>query len=518
LDYKKVYRISVQTRHYGSYDISLHLLNSITSPHTETEISWMIHASAPRKGLKLVEDFGGYWEKFGFWTEEYALGETVFKFLQRSLRRSKEDARTRLYHIWPFFIWTAMVAHLNFWKRSDYEIELTDKTTNNIIIPRHDYQTGQRFQSIAKRKKSNGLFSLMRDFYEQFIIQTQEQYSFLSRDLICKFIFYGVLNSEGEQRGLELLENSLQEIDDKKDSCDQENLATLLRSFIEKIKKGGYLPKNLFFAIQRFHRWNYLTSDAELSAQARTINELSDTYHLQDLEENFPGTRTRFFLETVFVDSDVELKKALLEIVLKQHRDNVSYDETLNLLSTMQKEFEMSEKEQYFLSRLSYPHLKPTDSATLVTAPSDGATQADVVIRLEDYDGIPYWVRKPVSPKEISKLHQLFMDSNLPVFFKPEHRFIVAVSERGHVIGGLFYSYIDDKTVYMEKIVVSGHFRRKGISEGVMHEFFDRMRGERIQSVTTGFFRPEYFYRFGFKVERKYAGLVKDLGEQGEEL
>lgn len=55
----------------------------------------------------------------------------------------------------------------------------------------------------------------------------------------------------------------------------------------------------------------------------------------------------------------------------------------------------------------------------------------------------------------------------------------------------------------MEKIVVSGHFRRKGISEGVMHEFFKRMSGERMQPVTTGFFRPEYFYRFGFKIERK---------------
>jgi predicted GNAT family acetyltransferase len=411
-----------------------------------------------------------------------------------------------------------MVGHLNFWKRSGYEVELVDKSANNMIIPRHDYQTGQRFLSIAERKKSNGLYSLMRDFYDQFIIQTQEQYSFLSREFICRFIFYGVLNSEGEQRGLELLTASLQEIEEKKESCDEDNLANLLKTFLEEIKREGYSPKNLFFAIQRFHRWNDLTKDAELSAQARTINELSDTYHLHELEDSFPGTRTRFFLESVFADSDTELRKALLEVVLKQYRDKISYDETLKFLSTMQEEFELSEKEQYFLSRLSYPHLKPTDSATLVTAPSDGTTFADVVVQLEDYDGIPYWVRKPVSPKEISKLHQLFLDSNLPVFFKPEHRFMVAVSERGHVIGGLFYSYIDDKTVYMEKIVVSGHFRRKGISEGLMHEFFNRMRGERIQSVTTGFFRPEYFYRFGFKVERKYAGLVKDLGVQDHDV
>jgi N-acetylglutamate synthase-like GNAT family acetyltransferase len=63
----------------------------------------------------------------------------------------------------------------------------------------------------------------------------------------------------------------------------------------------------------------------------------------------------------------------------------------------------------------------------------------------------------------------------------------------------------------MDKIVVSNRYRRKGISEGLMNDFFNRMRGEHVDFVTTGFFRPEYFYRFGFKIEKKYSGLVKDL-------
>ncbi len=41
------------------------------------------------------------------------------------------------------------------------------------------------------------------------------------------------------------------------------------------------------------------------------------------------------------------------------------------------------------------------------------------------------------------------------------------------------------------------------------------MKNEHYEFVTTGFFRPEYFYRFGFKIERKYAGLVKILSGDG---
>jgi N-acetylglutamate synthase-like GNAT family acetyltransferase len=63
----------------------------------------------------------------------------------------------------------------------------------------------------------------------------------------------------------------------------------------------------------------------------------------------------------------------------------------------------------------------------------------------------------------------------------------------------------------MEKIVVSNRYRRKGISDRLMNELFNRLKSEKIKYVTTGFFRPEYFYRFGFKIEKKYSGLVKDL-------
>jgi N-acetylglutamate synthase-like GNAT family acetyltransferase len=49
------------------------------------------------------------------------------------------------------------------------------------------------------------------------------------------------------------------------------------------------------------------------------------------------------------------------------------------------------------------------------------------------------------------------------------------------------------------------------VSEGLMTEFFNRAKGEGVKFITTGFFRPEYFYKFGFKIAPKYSGLVKEL-------
>ena len=180
-------------------------------------------------------------------------------------------------------------------------------------------------------------------------------------------------------------------------------------------------------------------------------------------------------------------------------------------MSGIQSEFKLSEREDFFLTRLSYPHLKPTDSATLIKIKSESFATANLVIQVEDSDGKIIMLRNPVSPKEISRLHQLFIETNLLVHFRPEHQFLVALSDRGYIIGGLFYFRTDEQTAHMEKIVVSNRYRRKGISEALMNELFNRLRDDHISYVTTGFFRPEYFYRFGFKIERKYSGLVKNL-------
>jgi len=500
---KSSYRVSVQTRYQGSYDFVLNHLDQDMDEEIVSQINWLIHAGAPAKGIRLLEDFGGLWKQNKIWTEDYYPGDTVGRFFERTLRRDTEENRQRLYHIWPFFVRTAIAAHVNFWRRTGYTLELTDKSIDNIVIPPHDYQTGMRIVSIASRQETKDLSILLEDFCTIFIKQTQERYPFIEQPHIQYNIFSGILDSEGKDKGLEFLHEAKKNISLE---CFEE-ITIELQSFLAEVEQKGFIPRQMHFAINRFHRWFQLNEDANLSAQAQSMNEMYDTYQLQQLEKKFPETRTRFFLETIFRESSTEIRDSLNQILQRQHAQELSQESMLEAISNLPKEYDLTEKEEYFLSRLSYPHLKPTDSALLLANQSI----ADVVVSLEDYDGLPYLVRKPVTPKEIARLHQLFLEANLPVNFSPEHRFIVTISERGFVIGGLFYKALDAETVYMEKIVVSSQLRRKGISDGLMQEFFNRLRDEKIQNVTTGFFRPEYFYRFGFKVERKYAGLVKDL-------
>ncbi len=505
------YRMAVQTRYQGSYDIMLCINRRIPAKMLRNEINWLIHIGRARAGVSLVDQFGGYWSEYHIWSKEYNSDMSCERFISRSLRRKRENNEKRIYHLWSFFTWSAAWAHLQFWKRTNFNYSLKNKSADNIVIPSHDYQTGIRLISISHRIETTSLYKLLIDFQKEFVQDMEQKFELLQQGEMWFYIFSAVINALDEERGVAELRRmaaGLKAHDTAKKELD---------AFLEEYDRHGHLPKRLFFAIRRFERWKILNDKASLSAQARTLNEFYETYRLGELEKKYPETRTNFFLHTVFADSSDALKQALYEIVRKHHSKKYTAEEMVVFISDLLQEFDLSEKEHFFLTRLSYPHLKPTDMAEFVNLQSDGRALADVVVRIEDYDGNWYMVRQPISPKEISRLHQIFMETQLPVSFKPEHRFMVAVSERGNIIGGLFYSYIDVKTVYMEKIVVSNRFRRKGISEGIMNEFFSRMRSEHVETVTTAFLRPEYFYRFGFKVERKYSGLVKDLTVDDDE-
>ena len=503
-----VYRVSVQTRFQGGFDFVINLEHGKTTRMLKEEMNWLIHACAPDRGMKLVEEFGGFWKEFNLWTEEYIAGDSLQKYFAKMMRRATEETRQRLYHLWPMFIWTGISAYVSFWRRTGYRYQTSDISPTNIMIPPHDYLSGVRIFSIRKRKKSKGLSALILNFSAQFIKPLEHRYPFIKHKDKWFFIFSGIIDALGEERGRLRLNELLQWL---RVQGKHAHLQAYLQRYLRDMEQNGFTPKNLYFAVQRFKRWAELNPEADFSAQLFTLNELYETYRLSELEARYPGLRIRYFLESIFADSKPEMRRQLVGILRRVQNSHIVHEERLKLFSELRNRFELSAKEEFFLSRLSYPHLQPEASAGWMSAPGSEGQQNDVVVTLEDYEGGRYHVRKPISPKEISRLHRIFLEANLPVVFKPEHRYLIAVSERGFVIGGLFYRILQEDTVHIEKIVVSSKYRRKGISEGLMQEFFSRMHDARFRYVTTGFFRPEYFYRFGFKIERKYAGLVKDL-------
>ncbi len=508
---KSVYRVTVQTRYQGSFDLAINLNNILSDAAVVDEIKWLIRAGSIGDDEHLVEDFGGYWPEYGLWSEEYIPGETAGKFLRRITRLNKEIMIERILLLWPFFIWNGTAGYIKFWMRTGKTLELRDPSPENIIVPAHDYQTGTRIISISSRQDHEDILSMLLNIFDKFVSDTENEISVLKGIGKYKYIFSGLIETLGIEHGLRVLKECLELCKLNTMKKDVKSFAEELSIYITTVEESGYLPKKLYFAIKRYHRWIKLTENATIEARAETLSELYNTYQLHDLEIENPETRIRFFTATVFAVSTQDLLKRMKKIIRGQRVGSISQNNLSQYISAIQKDLTMTEDDLFFLTRLTYPYLSPTDSADLITMETGGVSDMDVVVLLQDYDGAEFRVRAPVNPKEITRLHQLFLNNNLAVKFTPEHRYLIAASDRGHLVGGLFYSVTDEKSVHIEKIVVTNSYRRKGVSDGLLNEFFKRMKSDHRLFVTTGFFRPEYFYRFGFTTERKYAGLVRKL-------
>ena len=504
---KSVFRIAIRTRVREQLDLALNLNRELPAEDAREEINWLIVCSEGRGLGPLVEVFGGSWPEHDLWTEEFIPGETLDHAVKRLARRHEDPERVTGW--WPFAAWAALSAYIDFWNRTGRRLVVADPTPANVIVPMHDYHTGARLVSISSRAPFDSLPTMLRSFRRIFVEPVEANHPELAGLAGWDILFSSVLEIIGEQEGAAQLRAILENA-----SSEDREMVERLEVFLESVGRRGFLPRRLFFAAKRFRRWDRLNPDATLSARARTLHEIFETYDVGELRAAYPEARARFFRETVFRNASEVLAHGLETVISRLRSGELAPDELSAAVADLRAHLSLEADEDFFLARLSYPYLRPEDEVQYVAAAAGGIQQSEMVVTVEDGDGNPYRIRHALSAKEIGRLHRLFLTAKLQVQFRPEHRFLVAISERGDLIGGLFYEEQPEaSSAHMEKIVVAEGFTSRGIASALIEELRNRLRTAGRRSLTTGFFRPQFFYRMGFTVERRYAGLVQSLVE-----
>lgn len=507
---RRIYKINIQTRFQGSFSVILTVYNPNIREKILEEINWMILAGSRYFLTELVEDFGGIWDEHDMWTSKYLPSDTVRRQIIRLSKKNVNNvASDKDIILWHFYIWNCSATYFNFIRLTNFKYKISSPDIDAFYVPEHDYNLGSRLVTFSTRENYISFKESIDNFEKCFLYKTVSEYPSLADDNYPFFIYSGILNAFGEDLGLKMLKEYLI----MEENSPLKNIARveLLTHFITEVESNGFLPKQIYFAINRFLRWYDINRDASNIALAHTLNDIYETYQLNAFESEYPELRIRFYLNTVFKFSTVKLRDHITKLINNIRLKKQSLDNISDSLLHIKLDTEMSEKEEYFLTRLTYPFVKPDVPAVLVKASSEAGTETNLVVQYEDSEGNNLFIRKPVNPKEINKLFQLFLDANLRVTFKAEHQYLVVTSEQGHIVGGLFYMIEDSETVRMEKIVISRKFRGKSISDLLMKDFFSRLVSSKFINLTTGYYRPEYFYKFGFKLDSKFGGLVKEL-------
>ncbi len=282
--------------------------------------------------------------------------------------------------------------------------------------------------------------------------------------------------------------------------------------FLAEVKEWGYTPLRVHFAARRYARWLEVNPGATAEARGKMLGELWGTYRLGELEAVWPDTRVRFFRQTVFAGARSELGAAL-DRLMSDARDRPGGVNLEEQIAANRLALRPTAEEDYFLARLTYRFLTPADEALLIALPSGGHQTTGLVTGLRDETGARYWIRGPASPREVARLLRLFGEASLSVSFTAEHEFLLALDGSDAVLGGLFWRAVDPERVHMEKVVIGRRHRGLGVADGLVREFFRRLRSREVRVVETGFYQPDYLRRFGFRTDVGSGGLVAGIAE-----
>ncbi|MBD3160992.1 MAG: GNAT family N-acetyltransferase [Candidatus Eisenbacteria bacterium] len=512
---KTVVRFTVRLRNGRVDEFVVKVLRKIDPREAEAEADWMIRLGTRERAVRLVPEFGGFWPEHGVWSEEFLSNDTVLAYLKRLTRNPTPERNQRVLAVWPHLAWSALATFVEFWHRSGRKVVLAEPVPFNIVVAPHDYQEGSRLVSVSARTAFDGLAEMIRSSYEGFVDSTEAAFPILRGIVPRRIAFAAMLEALGEEDGIPLLWRALAEMREKLEAGDADPAWSKwhkeLGRTLDEVERDGYAPRRLVMAVRRYHTWITLNAGASAHARAVTLQEIYETYTLPGLEAQHPEIRIRFFRMTVFSDARPRIAEEL-DTLIRDHRDApLGLDVLLRRMTILHQAMELTEEESYFLARMTYSHLKPAQRVRIELHEEGGETTADLVEEMADDEGGVVRIRSAETPKEVMRLHHLFEQSGLSVVFRPEHQFLLGTDEHDVVIGGLFYRPVDREWVHMEKIVVSPRHRGRGAGDRLMESFLERLRDAHVARVTTGFFRPHYFYRFGFKLERGTAGLVKDL-------
>lgn len=502
---KSVYRVSVRTRELRTLKFALNVSDELNHEEIEQELRWLITIGHENPNLHVVERVGAYVPELRLWSEEFIPGYTVAQYLRLGEWGDLPEEHPDAEYIWPHFAWTGIYTFAKVWQRSGYQFHIETPLPDRVIIPIHDYHIGGKLVSLANSKQGGSAREFMEAVNQYFLKGTLKSHPNMDLELDPDLKFHAVYEALEPQEATKFFEEL------EADKALDKKLRKELEDFLEKTQHKGNVPKSVYFAIRRYHRWISLNQDATLKAKAGLLKNLYHDYKISLSERDYPDARVRLFLETVFKDHPKSMVKYLRGLMkdLRIHRHD-----TLSLqteLSNYVRTEKPDEADSFFLKRIAFPELPPADQIDLIATRSTALDDVEIMISRRDQMGQSYRIRRAMTPKEIIQLKQLFDKSNLPVDFSQEHEYLVALNENGRVIGGLFFMVEEESIVYLDKVVVSQNYRSRGLSRGIIEEFLNRMRNRGYKIIITGFLHPGFFYKFGFQIESNQAGLVKYL-------
>jgi GNAT superfamily N-acetyltransferase len=405
-----------------------------------------------------------------------------------------------------------MAAYFAGCHNSGYQIVPGHVSPTNIVVPEPDFKTGATVRSLGGWKYYESTLSIIRPLIKNFYEKTWAHYPWSGKTLEYSWIFDACTEELGVSKGKEFLEHLGEDLKTLARSEEEVMLGAHLEDYLKRLDAEYYIHLPIKNAVQRYEEWTEVNPAATPEAREELIGELYRLYRIDRF-----GEPARYYLyrHTYFAHASDDVTDAfdyLLHILYKKPEVSaISLPELSDLQNALKDRYD-----RHVFSRLVFPRAKEVPNLEVLAVGERELKH--IVVRSQIYDkaGMTYFVREPTEPSEIGQLYRLFLGQRYTKTISEQDKFLVALDSHERLIGGVCYLIQNEEVVYLDGIVVAPELQNKGLGGGLLEDFCIRMTNHGFEVIKTHFYVREFYLKRSFRVDKRWGGLVRFLGEMGD--
>ena len=277
-----------------------------------------------------------------------------------------------------------------------------------------------------------------------------------------------------------------------------------LRPFRQALDREYRRPLSLEGAIARYARWRGANPKATPAARRQFAAQM---LRLHALDAHGEIARYHLYRHTYFADAPDAVKDALDRLLARLFERPGEPATRLVELSEAQAALAGVEDRRAF-GELVFPDAATLQEAEVAAAP--GKARAFVLSHVTGEGDHRYAVREPTGPAEIGRLYRLLSESGLQPGGASRHLVMLDAEER--VVGGVTWRPAGPRVAHVEGIVLAPSVRSQRLAGPLVEDFCARLAGAGYAAVHTHFGPGPFPFAPGFRVDRRWGGLVRFLG------
>jgi long-subunit acyl-CoA synthetase (AMP-forming)/GNAT superfamily N-acetyltransferase len=398
---------------------------------------------------------------------------------------------------WHSLFVRGLAAFFAGWRASERRILPGLVVPTNVAVARADYLADVRILSLAGLRRYDGPASLVGPMQRYFLDQAAGHYPALRGRLDPAWIYEAAVEGLGVAEAKAFLEAL------RGDMVEPPGGQEALAAFLARLDAAYYEPLALRGAIARHAEWDRASPKATASARRQTVAQLLRLY---GLERHGDLARYHLYRRTYFAGAGPRVAAAFDRLLARLFERPGESATRLVELSDLQAALESAEDRRAF-GELVFPQSEALREAELRSAP--GSERVVVLSRVLDGAGRGFAVREPLAPAEVGRLLRLLAEAGLASGAASRHLVLLDSEER--VVGGITWRAAAPKIAHLEGIVVAPAVRSQGLAAALLEDFCARLRSAGHVAVHTQFGPGPFPFAPGFRVDRRWGGLVRFL-------